>query len=339
MSNGAGAVDVSSNGVVATQKDNSIGIEAQSIGGGGGNGGFSLASPLTMNDNAVGTPTGGMAGNGGAASTVSVASEGFVDTAGNQLAGIMAQSLGGGGGNGGFAIGASLSYGGSASLNAVGGNGGLGNSAGAVTVSTQATAASPHGMTVMTGGDGSPGILAQSVGGGGGNGGFSIGASASAGSDAANNAVGGNGGTVVLGCGRHADGARHQQRQHPNLGPQLGRHRGPVDQRRRRQRRLFGRRQRRDIGFLGQSVGGGRPRCYKRQQHQRRRIVDHTGTIMTAGDQSDAILAQSIGGGGGNGGFAIAGALSTGGATASTATGGAGGGGTPQAMSRSPVPG
>ena len=55
--------------------------------------------------------------------------------------------------------------------------------------------------------------------------------------------------------------------------------------------------------------------------------INHTGTIMTAGDQSDAILAQSVGGGGGNGGFAIAGALSTGGGTASTATGGAGGSG------------
>ena len=35
--------------------------------------------------------------------------------------------------------------------------------------------------------------------------------------------------------------------------------------------------------------------------------MDNTGTITTAGDHSDSILAQSVGGGGGNGGFSVAG--------------------------------
>jgi hypothetical protein len=48
--------------------------------------------------------------------------------------GIIAQSVGGGGGNGGFAISGSLSLGGDASSNATGGNGGAGGNAGTVMV-------------------------------------------------------------------------------------------------------------------------------------------------------------------------------------------------------------
>src|ERR1700682_3658506 len=103
-----------------------MGIYAQSVGGGGGNGGFTLAASATMDYNSVGKAKSGTGGTGGTGGTVSVTSIGEVHTSGTQATGIFAQSLGGGGGNGGFAIGASLSYSGSTDLNSVGGNGGRG---------------------------------------------------------------------------------------------------------------------------------------------------------------------------------------------------------------------
>ena len=73
-----------------------------------------------------------------------------------------------------FSVGASLSYNGSADINSIGGNAGTGNDAGAVTVNASSSASSTFaGYSIVTTGDSSVGILAQSVGGGGGNGGFS----------------------------------------------------------------------------------------------------------------------------------------------------------------------
>ncbi len=83
-----------------------------------------------------------------------------------------------------------------ATIDSVGGDGGSGNTAGQVSVTASATAGSSHaGYSVMTQGDNSVGILAQSIGGGGGEGGFSIAASLSAGGDANGSTIGGSGGT------------------------------------------------------------------------------------------------------------------------------------------------
>src|SRR5690606_30768718 len=93
---------------VATQGDNAVGILAQSIGGGGGNGGLagSLALWVGAGLNAA---VGGGGEGGGAASTATIfdgtATAGSnVLTLGDNAAGIKAQSIGGGGGNGGMSV-------------------------------------------------------------------------------------------------------------------------------------------------------------------------------------------------------------------------------------------
>ena len=86
----------------------------------------------------------------------------LIETFGERSRGIYAQSVGGGGGNGGFAVQVAGGYGVSASI-AVGGSGGSGGEGGTVDINGD--------VTVRTNGDYSEGIFAQSVGGGGGNGG------------------------------------------------------------------------------------------------------------------------------------------------------------------------
>ena len=175
----------------------------------------------------------------GVGSLVGGAYEGAISGEGSD--GILAQSIGGGGGNGGFSGAPSFSNGGAAATNSVGGMGGTGSDGKSVTVETAL------GSNITTYGDSAAGILAQSVGGGGGNGGFSIGAGVGTGSDAAgsSNTVGGNGSGGGLGGAVDVS----------NLGVSILGHslRWPyraVDRRGRRRRRL---------------------RCWRLLQHQRRR--------------------------------------------------------------------
>ncbi|MEA2809658.1 MAG: hypothetical protein QOJ17_3799, partial [Rhodospirillaceae bacterium] len=146
--NDAGAVTVANSGTLSINGDLAYGIFAESVGGGGGNGGASLGL-LAFGG------TGGAGGNGGA---VTVTNSGGITGSGQQATGIFAQSVGGGGGNGGdtlsVAIGAGISIGGS------GGNGGNG----------AAVSVTNGGVLSLTG-EQATGIFAQSVGGGGGNGG------------------------------------------------------------------------------------------------------------------------------------------------------------------------
>ena len=113
--------------IISTQGDLANAIEAQSIGGGGGNGGFAVSA--SGSEYAAGSLSlGGAGGDGGSASTVTVGSTGNLQTTGTQSDGILAQSIGGGGGNGGFAISGALSFSpdvGAGSL-AIGGGGGSG---------------------------------------------------------------------------------------------------------------------------------------------------------------------------------------------------------------------
>ena len=83
--------------------DQSNGIVAQSIGGGGGSGGFSIAGSASFGGGAAGS-IGGHGGTGGNAGTVTVTNTGSIFTAGEQANGIEAQSIGGGGGNGGYSV-------------------------------------------------------------------------------------------------------------------------------------------------------------------------------------------------------------------------------------------
>jgi uncharacterized protein YhjY with autotransporter beta-barrel domain len=167
--NTGGAVSVSLNSALSTAGDWSSGIVAQSIGGGGGKGGTAAATgsggrpDITINfNNAIGG-TGGLGGNGGAV-TVSLGGS-TIATSGFGASGIIAQSVGGGGGigvDGSDGAWGLISVGGATS-----GGGGSGGNGGTVTLNTNATSAN----FITTTGEAAEGVILQSVGGGGGIGG------------------------------------------------------------------------------------------------------------------------------------------------------------------------
>lgn len=297
-SNGA-AVTVNNSGTVTTQKSDSFGILAQSIGGGGGDGG-GAGGWFTV---------GGSGGSGGGSGVVTVFDSGKVQTGGDRSTGIFAQSVGGGGGNGGDAVSVS-----SAVSVAVGGAGGLGGKGDEVHVTAQ-------GGDIETAGDSSPGVQAQSIGGGGGNGGLAIAGTLPGGSFLnVSVALGGDGGgggdagdlvdvktdsaTTIgttgtasygimaqsIGGGGGNGGMAFAGSGGPGLSVSVG------------------------IGGKGNVAGSGKDVS-----------IDNAGTITTAGDLSAGIFTQSIGGGGGNGGFA--GSLAVGGTSVGVSVGGSGGSG------------
>lgn len=114
---------------------------------------------------------GGSGGNAGAGSNVVVNNTADVFSSGEFGQGILAQSIGGGGGNGGFNVSGALAYSGNQSTPltvglGVGGYGGDGASSGEVTVA--------HAGNITTQGQSNHAVAAQSVGGGGGNGAFNV---------------------------------------------------------------------------------------------------------------------------------------------------------------------
>ena len=164
---------------MTTLGEDSYGILAQSIGGGGGNAGWSVAvdaqSSSTLGAFNIGGPVavGGSGGKGGSGGAVEVANTGEISTGGQSAIGIEAQSVGGGGGNGGWSttvLGAFPSVSGLKYAVTVGGAGGTGGAGGAVTVNN-GISGNPALGAISTSGDSALGILAQSIGGGGGNGG------------------------------------------------------------------------------------------------------------------------------------------------------------------------
>ncbi|MDP3517034.1 MAG: ESPR-type extended signal peptide-containing protein [Pseudohongiella sp.] len=149
------------------------GIFAQSVGGGGGSGGSAIALSAAVGDTfalAVSTALGGKGGEGGNGGEVQVInSDATIATYDRYSHGILAQSVGGGGGSGGdtISVAAAGSGGTSGSVNvAMGGTGGRGGSGNTVMVET--------GIALTTFGAGSHAVLAQSIGGGGGNGGSTL---------------------------------------------------------------------------------------------------------------------------------------------------------------------
>jgi hypothetical protein len=142
-------VTINNSGRIETQSSDSFAILAQSIGGGGGDGG-GAGGWFTV---------GGRGGSGGNSGIVSVFDSGTVQTSGDRSTAIFAQSIGGGGGNGGDAVSISPTL----SI-AIGGAGGLGGDGDEVHVIAD-------GSDIDTSGKDSHGIHAQSIGGGGGNGG------------------------------------------------------------------------------------------------------------------------------------------------------------------------
>jgi hypothetical protein len=221
-------VDSSTGSTIITEGGFSHGIHAQSVGGGGGDGGnaFTATAGLEIDG---GLSIGGQGSGGGDGAAVNLANGSTITTQGEYAHGLYAQSIGGGGGSGGEAVtwtavlgvespGLSLPL-------TLGGAGAAGGKGGTVTVNSTGD--------ISTSGLGSHGILAQSVGGGGGGGGNSAAGSFSINTMVENIAVGGNG----------------------------------------------------EVGGNGDGVE-----------------VDSRGAIETDGDFASGILAQSLGGGGGSGG-------------------------------------
>jgi hypothetical protein len=246
------SVSIGNEGVITTRGDGASGVFAQSIGGGGGNGGgaVSMGGPLTVS-------IGGEGADGGKAGTVEIVSgpEASIHTGGDYAYGIYAESLGGGGGSGGFAISGSFPSGSPVSLNlAIGGQGGGGGDGNTVDVKGSGD--------VTTSGTGSHGIYAQSTGGGGGSGGFAV--------------AGSYGSVVTLNLALGGKG---------------------------------------DTGGDGSTVRVGTE------------SEPLAASIETSGEGAAGILAQSVGGGGGSGGWSLAGsALSGTGLNLSLGGSGAGGG-------------
>lgn len=167
-------------GSISTFGDLSHGILAQSIGGGGGAGGFANSRSITIAPQLGDLPSaavtlsvsqGGSGGAGGDGGMVVISNAGTISTEGAQAMGVTAQSIGRGGGNGGAVVAPLQSpVVGNTNLNLQvsvrqGGDGGNGGQGALVQVSNQWTG------SIATVGAGSIGILAQSIGGGGGNGG------------------------------------------------------------------------------------------------------------------------------------------------------------------------
>ncbi|WP_346910584.1 autotransporter outer membrane beta-barrel domain-containing protein [uncultured Roseibium sp.] len=160
-------VGVSNTQKVTTKGDSSTGILAQSIGGGGGSGGDATGTVGVGGQGAAG-------GNGG---TVAITNIGSIVTSGGYSPGAVFQSIGGGGGNGGsvqtLSTIASIGVGGSADLGGDGGEVCVDNTGGCVysdLPSLQAATSNGHAHITTTGVF-APGLIAQSIGGGGGNGG------------------------------------------------------------------------------------------------------------------------------------------------------------------------
>ncbi|WP_440658625.1 autotransporter outer membrane beta-barrel domain-containing protein [Ensifer adhaerens] len=328
-------------GSVTTRGEMAHAIMAQSIGGGGGNGGNVI-------DLSVGLPAlgvGGSASGGGAGGKVCVTNQYSGDgcsaetgaheavdvaTAGSGAVGVLAQSIGGGGGNGGNATG------GDAGLGSfqIGGGGGGGGYASITSVDFQ-------GLTLTTQGSHAAGIVAQSVGGGGGTGGSASSYSAGLGFTASV-AVGGTGGSGGAGGDVSVD-----------LTDSIistGQHGGDVTD---------------AIGVLAQSISGGGGSGGSSvadaltvavptgedvslamsvstavggsggSTHSAGDVsvsLDGSTAVSTKGASSHGVMAQSIGGGGGNGGSAssmaaTAGTVDTVSADIGVSVGGSGGGG------------
>lgn len=153
-----GNVTVTHAGTILTSADDAFGIMAQSIGGGGGTGGGAVTEGIkALNIDVSVGGSGGKSGSGGeVAVTLTPASS--LATAGYGSYGVLAQSIGGGGG-----VGGESTAGGKLSLTvnvSVGGKGGTSGDGGKVKVDL--------GGSIVTTGDEAHAVYAQSVGGGGG---------------------------------------------------------------------------------------------------------------------------------------------------------------------------
>jgi hypothetical protein len=254
-----------------TSGEQSQGVIAQSIGGGGG---FTSQNGAAMRL--------GMDGGTGSAGSVSVINQGTIVTGGPYSEGVLAQSVGGGGGSAGAST-TSLVLGSSQGSSSNGGDVSVTNS-----------------NWISTSGDYSIGVFAQSVGGGGGRVG-----SASGGMTLGSNGGGGDGGNVTLnnGGGTIATSGAYSP---AYLMQSIGGGGGMVG--------------------LGESQGTGTVRLGGGPDGTSGSggsltLVNAGGTIQAEGSFSPGVIHQSIGGGGGWIGNVTGGDLLLGGLTVGTSRG------------------
>ena len=322
------------NGVPENEASDSVALLLQSIGGGGGIGGASVADALTLAvpidpedpANAVSvsvtTAVGGSGGSGGNGGLVlaAISDDSSLVTGGAGSHGLLAQSIGGGGGAGGAsqAMSASIGYAASASVDvssSVGGSGGSGGHGGDVDITLGDTA------YIQTFGANANAILAQSIGGGGGDGGVgsaatnAYGGGFSANVDIGIGGAGGSGSTggdltvaTEAGTGIWTEGPGSRGVVAQSIGGGGGAGQGGTI----------------GIGVSGElsGEGGGEGGGEEESQSYSGEVtvaigaqggsggtggalnLDMAGGIATSGDDADGLLAQSIGGGGGLGGSA-----------------------------------
>jgi hypothetical protein len=317
-------------GNILTEGENSTGLLVQSVGGGGGNGGFNVTAAISATTSGTGNlgasvGLGGAGGTGGDSGTVFSSLMGDVFTMGDRATGVIAQSLGGGGGNGGVNVSGTLALAsgtsGAASVGLGGSGGDGGHAVGTVTNIVTGN--------ISTQGEGAGGVLAQSVGGGGGNGALNVSGAISAssqGSGAVSVGLGGSGGgggmssevtNTVIGNistqGKDAFGVIAQ-----SVGGGGGSGGTNVSGSLSLAKTTSGSVA---VGIGGAGGAGGM-------------AADVTNTVnggvITLGDNATAILAQSLGGGGGNGGVNVSGAVNgtkEGGGALAVGVGGLGGDG------------
>ncbi len=274
----SGTVLITSAATIFTQGSGSHGLVTQSVTGTGGTGGEGTGI--------IFAPA-GSGGSSGFTGSATVNNTGFIQTAGAQANGIQAQSIGGNSGSGGNAGGGLVTVGGSGSATA---DGNFAN----VT----------HSGSITTLGQGSLGILAQSIGGGGGNGGDStaglsaVGGTGSGGGDGDTVTVNLNGGITTRGQLGHGVVAQ-------SIGGGGGNGGNASD----------------TGAFVALAIGGTGSGGGAGGQV----LLNSTGgSISTFGSNAIGLVGQSIGGGGGTGGgsYALAGGL---GFSAGVSIGGSGG--------------
>lgn len=288
-------------GSILTFGDESFGIIGQSIGGGGGTAGASTAksitfSPPNMPGQSLALSTGGTGGDGGSGSSVKLQNSGYIGTGGHGATALVAQSLGGGGGTAGDASAMATALGGGYGLSGTithGGDGGAGGDGGEAWAINKGL--------IMTRGGAASGMLVQSVGGGGGNGGIGDG-TAKANQDKALSValnIGGrsgggghgrkisaenDGSILTMGDGAHGLMAQTIGGGGGNGGGGAASSSGTISL---------------TANIGGQGGNGGDTSTYGSGSS-----ALNTGSILTYGADTHAIIAQSIGGGGGAGGRA-----------------------------------
>ena len=302
---------------VSTSDKHSAGVQIQSIGGGGGDGGSAYGKVSSLFYGAA-ISVGGSGGTGGDGGTVNAARTenngpaSQISTSGSDSFGMLGQSIGGGGGNGGAATAKAVVKGGddypSQSLAmATGGSGGVaGNGYGVYLQSS--------GLIATTGG-GSAGIVAQSIGRIAGVATASSSATSSDMSLAASLAFGGTGGAA--GNGGNAEGMNHGMvvttgesasgmlvqsigggGGNGGAGDAKSESSASVNQ---GDDKAENTPEGKSVAFsLGSSGSGGAGGSGANA------TATNTGAIITIGDAAHGIMAQTIGGGGGNAGGAAA---------------------------------